>query len=85
MHGRAVFNFAAKAIPEDIKGLLSKNGLALDQVDRDLLHQGSKIIVETIAAKLDLVPYAIHDYGNTVSSTPPSSWPTNSPAAPRPL
>ena len=40
-----------------------------------LLHQGSKIIVETIAAKLSIplekVPYGIHDYGNTISSTIP--------------
>lgn len=75
MHGRGVFNFAAKTIPEDILGLLAKSGLGLDDVDRFLLHQGSKIIVETIAAKLGVplakVPYAIADYGNTVSSTIP--------------
>lgn len=75
MHGRGVFNFAAKTIPDDIRGLLKKSGIELEDVDRFLLHQGSKIIVETIAAKLEVpqekVPYAIHDYGNTVSSTIP--------------
>jgi len=75
MHGRGVFNFAAKTIPDDIRELLEKTGLTLDEVDRFLLHQGSKIIVETIAAKLGVprekVPYVIHDYGNTVSSTLP--------------
>jgi 3-oxoacyl-[acyl-carrier-protein] synthase-3 len=75
MNGRAVFNFAAKVVPEDIRQMVAKNGLTLDQIDRFLLHQGSKIIVETIASKLGLpiekVPYATGDYGNTVSSTIP--------------
>ncbi len=75
MNGRAVFNFAAKVVPDDIRQMIEKNGLSLEQVDRFLLHQGSKIIVETIADKLQIprakAPYATHDYGNTVSSTLP--------------
>jgi len=75
MNGRAVFNFAAKTVPGDIRLLAEKNGISLGEIDRFLLHQGSKIIVETIAAKLDIplskVPYVIHDYGNTISSTLP--------------
>jgi len=75
MNGRAVFNFAAKTIPGDLELLAEKNGLKVSDIDRFLLHQGSKIIVETIAAKLSIplekVPYGIHDYGNTISSTIP--------------
>ena len=75
MHGRAVFNFAAKVIPDDIRQVVAKNALTLEQIDLFLLHQGSKIIVETIADKLpvprDKAPYATYDYGNTVSSTLP--------------
>ncbi|OHB29920.1 MAG: 3-oxoacyl-ACP synthase [Desulfuromonadaceae bacterium GWC2_58_13] len=75
MNGRAVFNFAAKVVPEDIRQMVAKNGLTLEKVDRFLLHQGSKIIVETIADKLQIprekAPYATYDYGNTVSSTLP--------------
>ena len=75
MNGRAVFNFAAKVIPDDLRRMAAKNGIDLEEVDRFLIHQGSKIIVDTIASKLDLppekVPFASGDYGNTVSSTIP--------------
>jgi 3-oxoacyl-[acyl-carrier-protein] synthase-3 len=75
MNGRSIFNFAAKVIPEDLREMVAKNGIAMDEIDRFLIHQGSKIIVDTIAAKLDLpaekVPYATQDYGNTVSSSIP--------------
>lgn len=75
MNGRAVFNFAAKVIPDDIRRMLASNHLDVADLDRLLLHQGSKIIVETIAERLQIplakVPYVIHDYGNTISSTIP--------------
>lgn len=75
MNGRAVFNFAAKVVPDDIRQVVEKNGLQLEKVDRFLLHQGSKIIVETIADRLQIprekAPYTTYDYGNTISSTLP--------------
>ncbi|HAD04564.1 MAG: 3-oxoacyl-ACP synthase [Desulfuromonadales bacterium GWC2_61_20] len=75
MNGRAVFNFAAKVIPDDIRRMLASNDLGIADLDRLLLHQGSKIIVETIAERLQIplakVPYITHDYGNTISSTIP--------------
>lgn len=75
MNGRAVFNFAAKVIPPDIERMADLNGLKVTDIDRFFLHQGSRIIVETIAKKLgiavDRAPYRIHDYGNTISSTIP--------------
>lgn len=75
MNGRAVFNFAAKTIPEDLRLMAEKNRIRLEEIDRFLLHQGSKIIVETIANKLGIdmakVPYRIQDTGNTIGSTIP--------------
>jgi len=75
MNGRAVFNFAAKVIPDDLREMAARNGVGMEEIDRFLIHQGSKIIVDTITAKLGLppekVPYATGDYGNTVSSTIP--------------
>lgn len=75
MDGHAVFNFAARAVPLDLKRLLEKAAVAKDEVDLFLLHQGSKYIVDTIAmrAKLDRVkvPFDIADYGNTISSSIP--------------
>ena len=52
MNGRAVFNFAAKTIPKDLCQMAEKNQVNLQEIDCFLLHQGSKIIVETIANKL---------------------------------
>ncbi len=75
MNGRAVFNFAAKTVPDDIRLMARKNDISLEEIDKFLFHQGSKIIVDTITKKLgipkDKVPYVIHDYGNTISSTIP--------------
>jgi 3-oxoacyl-[acyl-carrier-protein] synthase-3 len=75
MNGRAVFNFSAKTVPGDIRLMADKNGISLAEIDLFLLHQGSKIIVETIADRLDLprekVPYRTFDYGNTTSSSIP--------------
>ena len=75
MDGRGVFNFAATTIPNDIKNLLSDSGVAIEDVDRFILHQGSRFIVKSIADRLrqplSKFPIEIEDCGNTVSSTIP--------------
>jgi len=75
MDGRGVFNFAATTVPNDIKIMLGKADLSPDQIDRYILHQGSRFIVQTIANRLRQplakCPTEIERYGNTVSSTIP--------------
>ncbi len=75
MDGRAVFNNAAKQVPPSIIELLQRNQMAVDDVDRLLLHQASKYIVEFIRTRLEIppekAPFAAADYGNTVSSSIP--------------
>lgn len=75
MDGRAVFNFAATQIPKDIRKLLDGAGVLPDQVDRFVLHQGSRFIVKTIADRLQQpmhkFPVEIEYCGNTVSSSIP--------------
>lgn len=75
MSGHAVFNFAAKKIPLDVKKTLEKNKIKIEVVDSFLIHQGSKFIVDTIRKRLRIdkekVPFSIQDYGNTVSSSIP--------------
>jgi 3-oxoacyl-[acyl-carrier-protein] synthase-3 len=75
MDGRAVFTFAATQVPKDVRQLLDGAGLTLDEVDRFVMHQGSRFIVKTIADRLkqpmNKFPVAIENYGNTVSSTIP--------------
>lgn len=75
MNGRAVFNFSAKYVPNDVLALLSKNNLSIDKIDKFIFHQGSRFIVNTIAKRLNLpaqkVIFDAYDYGNTVSSSIP--------------
>jgi len=75
MNGRAVFSFTATVAPKHIKTLLEKNGLEDDDIEKYVLHQGSKYIVDTIRKRLKVeegkVPFDMADYGNTVSSSIP--------------
>ena len=75
MNGRAVFNFTATTIPKHIQSLLEKYGLEDSSIDKYILHQGSKYIVDTIRKRLKVdeskVPFDMYEYGNTVSSSIP--------------
>ena len=75
MNGRAVFNFTATTIPKHIQKLLTKHDLEDKDIDKYILHQGSKYIVDTIRKRLkidaDKVPFDMAEYGNTVSSAVP--------------
>ena len=75
MNGRAIFNFAAKKVGEDVATVLRINGLTAEAVDKFVFHQGSKYIVDTLRKRLGLppskVPFVIAEYGNTVSSSIP--------------
>jgi len=75
MNGREIFNFAARTVPSDVKRVLELNNLQIDDIDRFLLHQGSKYIVDFLIKRIGLprekTPYVIEDYGNTVSSSIP--------------
>lgn len=75
MNGRAVFNFTATIIPIHIQELLKKNELNDNNIDKYVLHQGSKYIVDTIRKRLKVdeskVPFDMYEYGNTISSSIP--------------
>jgi len=75
MNGREIFNFAARTVPDDIKKVLASNNLTLNDIDRFLLHQGSKYMIDFLIKRAGLpkekTPYVIEDYGNTVSSSIP--------------
>lgn len=75
MDGRAVLNFAARIVPDSIRNALRINGVTAAQVDRYVLHQGSRHIVRQLAKRLkvseDKAPFLAGDYGNTISSSIP--------------
>lgn len=75
MNGRSVFEFAATTVPKHISELLKNHALEDRDIDKYVLHQGSKYIVDTITKRLKIaaekVPFDIYEYGNTISSSIP--------------
>jgi 3-oxoacyl-[acyl-carrier-protein] synthase-3 len=75
MNGRAIFNFTATTIPQHIQSLLEKHGYQDSDIDKYVLHQGSKYIVDTLRKRLKVdelkVPFDMYEYGNTISSSIP--------------
>jgi 3-oxoacyl-[acyl-carrier-protein] synthase III len=75
MNGRAVFNFAATVVPQQVTECLKRAALRSEDVDLFLFHQGSKYIIDTLQRRLELppekVPLDLVEHGNTVSSSIP--------------
>ena len=75
MNGRAVFNFVMTYVPDDIRMLLDRKKIRLQDIDKFVFHQASKHLVDTLSARLHLekkkVAFDIYEYGNTVSSSIP--------------
>lgn len=77
MNGRSVFSFSATTVPESIHRALELNGISLGEVDRFVLHQGSRFIVDTIAKRLEIedrTAFCAADYGNLISSSIPVAF-----------
>jgi 3-oxoacyl-[acyl-carrier-protein] synthase III len=78
MDGRHVFKMATTHMVEVARSLLSKNGVAVDELKLVLMHQANKRINEYCAKALGVpdekVPYNIHEYGNTTAATIPLLW-----------
>ena len=74
MNGRSIFMFSATRVPDCLRAALQANGLTLEQVDRLLLHQGSRYIVDTIGQRMrcpERTLFHESDIGNAVSSSIP--------------
>ena len=75
MDGMDVFNFAISKVPKSIKQLLQETDTAIDQVDHLVFHQSNRFMMDFFVKKLkispDRVPYCIHKYGNTSSTSVP--------------
>ncbi len=74
MNGRAVAQFSATEVPRSIERAITANGLTFDDIDRFVLHQGSRYIVNAISKRLgieDRTDFTAQEFGNTVSSSIP--------------
>lgn len=75
MNGAAVVKFVKRYIPDDIRKDVTDNGYEIKNIDKFILHQASRFMVEIVAEDLEIdmskVPFDIRNYGNTVSSSIP--------------
>lgn len=73
MNGQEVFKFAVKTVPEAIRQVTEKAGVALDEIDCFLLHQANVRIIASVAKRLgipeDKVPVNLNHYGNTSAAS----------------
>jgi 3-oxoacyl-[acyl-carrier-protein] synthase-3 len=75
MNGRAVYNFAVKAVTETIEQLLADEGIGVDQLARIVPHQANARIVQAAAKRLGIPEEKfylnIEEYANTSAASIP--------------
>ncbi|GIL16603.1 MAG: 3-oxoacyl-ACP synthase [Oligoflexia bacterium] len=75
MNGVAVYDFAVRTIPKEIKKHLSSTGYNIESIDLFCFHQAGKKAVEKIQSLLQVspekAPFAAAEYGNTGSCSIP--------------
>ncbi len=75
MNGPKIYEFTLKEIPNSINRFLKKNKIKKDKIDYFIFHQASKLVLDSLKRKLNLVDKKViidlKDTGNTVSSTIP--------------
>ena len=75
MDSMDVFSFAITKVPKALKKLCSEFSISTDDVDKLVLHQANKLIIENIAKRMKMpmerVPLGLREYGNTTSASIP--------------
>jgi 3-oxoacyl-[acyl-carrier-protein] synthase-3 len=75
MNGRAVYNFAVKAITDTMERLLAEEGITMADVKRIIPHQANLRIVQAAAKRLGVPDEKffmnIEQYANTSTATIP--------------
>ena len=75
MDGKFVFRMAVTKMPEVVRSLLGRHGLAIDQIDHFIFHQANLRINEAVQVSLGIKPDRIYNniqkYGNTTAASIP--------------
>ena len=75
LDGMAVFTFALKRVPANVRDLLAFTGLSIEDIDVAVFHQANKLINDRIQRKLgipgDRIASSIEELGNTSSASIP--------------
>lgn len=75
MNGFAVWKFISKTVPIQIKGLLKKNNLEMEDIDLFVFHQASKLTLDSLIKALKIPKEKafmnMENIGNNVSASIP--------------
>jgi 3-oxoacyl-[acyl-carrier-protein] synthase III len=76
MKGSSVLNWSKRVVSQQIKTLTDRHGLVPDQLSEIVLHQGSRVVIESILDSLGnshrfTSSFSAPQIGNTVSSSIP--------------
>lgn len=75
MKGLDVFNFSLKKVAPNVESLLNYSEEKVDSIDYFVFHQANRLILESIAKKLNIpaskVPSTLKEYGNTSGASIP--------------
>lgn len=73
MDGQEVFKFAVRKIPAIVQALTQKANVAVEDLDKIILHQANQRIIQTAAKRLqlpeELFPMNLDLYGNTSAAS----------------
>lgn len=77
MDSMDIFSFAITKVPKALKRLMKQFDIQPENVDKLVLHQANKLIIEAIAKRMkmpmDRVPIGLTNYGNTTSVSIPTA------------
>jgi 3-oxoacyl-[acyl-carrier-protein] synthase-3 len=77
MNGSSLYMFTMSEVIMCVKKILKKANLNKDSIDLFIFHQASKLVIDSLKKKMDIIEKKIFrnykNYGNTVSSTIPSA------------
>ncbi|TPG34757.1 3-oxoacyl-ACP synthase III family protein [Flavobacterium pectinovorum] len=84
MHGRKIYEFALKQVPEAMKSCIEKAGIEIDQIKKILIHQANEKMDEAIVNRFyklygkippkDVMPMIIKFLGNSSVATIPTLY-----------
>ena len=78
MDGSGVLRFVESTVPPQVRAVLQRNDLTMDEIDVVIFHQASKVTIDSLCRLLD-VPHErsftnLRDVGNTVSASIPIAF-----------
>lgn len=85
MHGRKIYEYALKNVPDAIKATIDKAGLSIEDIDKILIHQANAKMDYAMISRLfklygikeydhDIAPMTIQQFGNSSVATIPTMF-----------